>query len=57
MKTYSLWIEQAKRFDKIVDFASPMSAWNPDMLKAHRLANGNINKAIEIYKGLKHGFS
>ena len=57
MKTYSLWIEQAKRFDKIVNFASPMSAWNPDMLKAHRLANGNINKAIEIYKGLKHGFS
>ena len=54
MQTYSHWLSLAKRFDRIADFASPMSAWNPDMLKAHRLANGNIDKAIEIYKGLKN---
>ena len=51
-KPYNEWLEIARRFDK-VHFGSPMSAWSVDMLKAHRLANGDIKKAMEILKGLK----
>ena len=54
MQTYSHWLSLAKRFDKIIDFASPMSAWNPDMLKAYRLANGDITKAVRIYKDINN---
>ena len=51
-KPYNEWLVIARRFDKVVDFGSPMSAWSMDMLKAHRLANGDITKVIEILKGL-----
>lgn len=51
-KPYNEWLAIARRFDKVVDFGSPMSAWSIDMLKAHRLANGDIPKAIEILKGM-----
>ena len=52
-KPYNEWLAIARRFDKAVDFGSPMSAWSVNMLKAHRLANGDIPKAIEILKGIK----
>ena len=51
-KPYNDWLAIARRFDAAVDFASPMSAWSIDMLKAHRLANGDIPKAVEILKGM-----
>lgn len=51
-KPYNEWLAIARRFDKVVDFGSPMTAWSIDMLKAHRLANGDIPKAIEILKGM-----
>lgn len=53
-KPYNEWLAIARRFDKAVDFGSPMSAWSVNMLKAHRLANGDITKAIEILKGLNN---
>ena len=53
-KHYNEWLAIARRFDKAVDFGSPMSAWSADMLKAHRLANGDITKSIEIFKGLNN---
>ena len=53
-KPYNEWLVIARRFDKVVDFGSPMSAWSMDMLKAHRLANGDITKAIEILKDLNN---
>lgn len=53
-KPYNDWLAIARRFDAAVDFGSPMSAWSVNMLKAHRLADGDITKAIEILKGLKH---
>lgn len=51
-KPYNEWLAIARRFDKVVDFGSPISAWSGDMLKAHRLANGDITIAIEILKGM-----
>ena len=53
-KPYNEWIAIARRFDKAVDFGSPMSAWSANMLKAHKLANGDITKAIMILKGLNN---
>lgn len=53
-KPYNDWLAIARRFDAAVDFASPMSAWSIDMLKAHRLANGDIINAIEILRGLNN---
>lgn len=53
-KPYNDWLATARRFDKAVDFGSPMTAWSVNMLKAHRLANGDIHKAIEILKGLNN---
>ena len=53
-KPYNEWLAIARRFDKVVDFGSPMSAWSIDMLKAHRLANGDIINAIEILRGLNN---
>lgn len=54
IKPYNEWLAIARRFDKVVDFGSPMSAWSGNMLKAHRLANGDINKAIQILRGLNN---
>ena len=53
-KPYNEWLVIARRFDKSVNFGSPMTAWSANMLKAHRLANGDITKAIEILKGLNN---
>lgn len=53
-KPYNEWIAIARRFDAAVNFGSPMTAWSVNMLKAHRLANGDIPKAIEILKGLNN---
>jgi hypothetical protein len=53
-KPYNEWLAIARRFDKSVNFGSPITAWSADMLKAHRLADGDITKAIEILKGLKY---
>lgn len=53
-KPYNEWIVIARRFDKTVDFGSPMSAWSADMLKANRLANGDIPSAIKILKGMNN---
>ena len=53
-KPYNEWLAIARRFDKVVDFGSPMSAWSVNMLEAHRLANGDITNAIEILKGLNN---
>ena len=53
-KPYNKWLAIARRYDKSVDFGSPMTAWSVNMLKAHRLANGDITKAIQILKGLNN---
>lgn len=53
-KPYNEWLAIARRFDKSVNFGSPITAWSVDMLKAHRLANGDITKAIEILKRLNN---
>lgn len=37
LKPYWFWIENAKRFDKCVDFGSPMSAWTDEMLEQWRM--------------------
>lgn len=54
IKPYNEWLAIARRFDKSVNFGSPMTAWSANMLKAHRLANGDITKAIGILKGLNN---
>lgn len=54
MKAYNEWLSIAKRYDKSVDYSSPMTAWSIDMLKAHRLANGSITEALEILKRLNN---
>jgi hypothetical protein len=54
IKPYNEWLAIDRRFDKVVDFGSPVSAWSVNMLKAHRLANGNITEATAILKGLNH---
>ena len=54
IKPYNDWLAIARRFDKVVDFGSPMSAWSADMLKANRLANGDIINAIEILRGMNN---
>ena len=54
MKYINDWLAIARRFDKVVDFGSPVSAWSADMLKANRLANGDIPSAIKILKGLSN---
>lgn len=54
IKPYNDWLVIARRFDKVVDFGSPVSAWSGNMLKAHKLANGDITKAIKILKGLNN---
>lgn len=36
MKPYNEWLALARRYDKVVDYGSPMSAWTPAMLKARR---------------------
>mgnify|MGYP003587146185 CR=1 FL=1 len=36
MKPYNEWLALARRYDKAVDFGSPMSAWTPAMLKEYR---------------------
>ena len=36
----------ARRWSKAVDFGSPMSAWTPEMLAAHRAANGQTQKIV-----------
>ena len=36
MTPYNEWLIQARRYDKVVDFGSPMSAWTPAMLKQYR---------------------
>lgn len=53
-KPYNEWLVIARRYDAVVNFGSPMTAWSVDMLKAHRLANGDITNAIEILKGLSN---
>ena len=52
IKPYNDWLAIARRFDKVIDFGSPMSTWSVNMLKAHRLANGDIPSAIKILKGM-----
>lgn len=52
IKHYNDWLAIARRYDKAVDFGSPMTAWSANMLKAHKLANGDINNAIKILKGM-----
>jgi hypothetical protein len=54
IKPYNEWLAIARRFDKSVNFGSPITAWSADMLKAHRLANGNITEATAILKGLNN---
>ena len=55
IKPYNEWLAIARRFDAAVNFGSPMTAWTGKMLKAHKLANGDVTKATEILKGLnKH---
>ena len=53
-KPYNEWLAIARRYDAVVDFGSPMTAWSVNMLKAYKLSNGDIIKAIEILKGLKN---
>lgn len=53
-KPYNEWLAIACRFDKSIDFGSPMSAWSVNMLKAHRLTNGDTTRAIEILRGLNN---
>ena len=53
-KPYNDWLAIARRYDAVVDFGSPISAWSVNMLKAYKLANGDITKAIEILKGLNN---
>ena len=54
IKPYNDWLAIARRYDKSVNFGSPMTAWSANMLKAHKLSNGDIHKAIEILKGLNN---
>ena len=53
-KPYNEWLAIARRFDAAINFGSPITAWSINMLNAHRLANGDITKAIEILKDLNN---
>lgn len=37
MKPYNTWLAIARRFDRAVDFGSPISAWTPAMLVQKRI--------------------
>lgn len=55
MKTYSHWLSLAKRYDKIVDYGSPVTAWTNEMFEALNKANGDKLEAMRIIKeGKKH---
>lgn len=51
-KPYNDWLATARRYDATINFGSPMTAWSTNMLKAHKLANGDIPNAIKILKGM-----
>lgn len=53
MKPYTEWINLAKRYDKIVDYSSPMTSWTKEMFQALNNANGNKNEAMRIIKESK----
>jgi len=53
MKDYSYWLSLAKRYDKIVDYGSPMTAWTAEMFKALNRANGDKLEAMRIIKESK----
>ena len=36
MIPYNEWLALARRYDAVVDFASPMTAWTPQMLVSYR---------------------
>ena len=52
MKPYIEWLNLAKRYDKIVDYGSPITSWTKEMLQALNNANGNKIEAMEQIKQL-----
>ena len=52
MKPYIEWLNLAKRYDKIVDYGSPMTSWTKEMLQALNNANGNKIEAMKQIKQL-----
>lgn len=52
MKTYHEQLALAQRFDRVVDFGSPMSAWTPTMLAqraGENMKTGTLNRDVEHY--------
>lgn len=52
MKPYIEWLNLAKRYDKIVDYGSPMTSWTKEMLQALNNSNGNKMEAMKQIKQL-----
>jgi hypothetical protein len=45
MKPYFEWVLLANRYNKAVDFGSPISSWTPEMLKQDReKRNSSVEK-------------
>mgnify|MGYP007008285190 CR=1 FL=1 len=47
---YSFWTEQARRWDKCVDYGSPMSAWTAEMHETLSECGGDRLKATEALR-------
>jgi hypothetical protein len=47
-KPYHLSVALARRWAKVVDFASPMSAWTADMFGILDRCNGNKTEATKL---------
>lgn len=48
MKSYSFWIDQARRWDECVDYGSPITAWSSRMFDILRECDGDKLKASEV---------
>jgi len=50
MKTYNEQLATARRWDKSVDFSSPMTAWTQEMFDALMKCDGDKQKATKMLK-------
>ena len=53
MTTYQFWQDQASRFNKVVDYGSPITSWTSEMLKVVCDCDGDKIKAQAILNSRK----
>lgn len=53
MTSYQFWTEQAERWNKCVDYGSPMSAWTQEMHCVLGECGGDRLKATQVLRQRK----